>query len=118
MSFNTELFVALKTLVSNRVYPKVGPVGVARPYITYQRVGGQSINFLDPTLPSKRNARYRLRVWGDTAEQVDAMALMVETTLRLSPILQATVLGEPVDEYEVDTKLHGTHQDFSLWMDL
>ena len=116
MSFNTELFAALKTLVNNRVYPKVGPVGVARPYITYARTGGASTNFVDPTLPGKRNGRYQVNVWADTTEQADALALQVESILRLSPTLQTTVLGEPVDIYEADTKLHGTRQSFSFWL--
>jgi hypothetical protein len=116
MSFNTELFAALKTLVSNRVHPKPGPAGVLRPYITYQRVGGRSINFVEPALPGKRNARYQVNVWADTAEQADALALQVESILRLSPTLQTTVLGEPTDTFEEDTKLHGTRQDFSFWM--
>lgn len=118
MSFNTEIFDALKGLVGNRVFPKRAPELTPLPYIIYQRAGGQPVNFVDPTLPSKRNARYQVNVWAKTTEEADQLSRQVENILRLRLTLQTSVLGEPVDVSEDDTKLNGTMQDFSFWIDV
>lgn len=116
MSLESTIFDALKTLVSNRVYPDVAPELVTRPYITYQQVGGQSVNFVDSaTVPSRKNARIQINTWADTRAAAAALARQVEDTLRAVSALQATVLAAPVAVYEQDTQLRGTHQDFSVW---
>lgn len=115
MSIEGDIFAALKGLVANRVFPDVAPETTARPYIVYQQVGGAAVNFLDPTAPSKKNGRFQVSVWADTRSQAAALARQVEDTLRVDPNLQATVLGAPVGVYEADTKLRGSHQDFSFW---
>ena len=116
MSADTLIFAALKALVGNRVYPLLAPEDVARPYIVYQQVGGQSLNFLDATVPSKKNARIQVAIWGDTRADVAELAGQVEDTLRLAAGLQTTVLGQPVASVDPDTRLHGSRQDFSLWI--
>lgn len=115
MSIDTLIFDAIKGLISNRVYPDVAPELATRPYITYQQVGGDAVNFLESTIPSKANARVQVTVWGDTRAQVAALAKQVEDAIRTTIALQATVLGAPVAIYEPDTKLRGTRQDFSVW---
>lgn len=115
MSLESSIFDALKSLVSNRVHPDVAPEQTVRPYITYQQVGGQSVNFLDTTLPSKKNARIQINVWGDTRLQVGTLSRQVEDALRGTAALQTSVLGAAVSLYEPETKLRGTRQDFSVW---
>lgn len=115
MSLETALFDALKGLVSNRVYPDVAPEGAARPYITYQQVGGAGVNFLDPTVPSKKNARIQVNVWADTRMAAGDLSRQVEDALRTTVALQTTVLSAAVALHEPETKLRGTRQDFSVW---
>jgi hypothetical protein len=116
MSVESEVFNALKGLVSNRVFPDVAPDLTPRPYITYQQVGGEAVNFLDHTLaPSKTNSRIQVNVWADTRAQAAALAKQVEDALRATVALQTTVIGEAIAIYEDDTKLRGTIQDFSFW---
>lgn len=115
MSVEAEIFNALKSLVSNRVYPDVAPSGVARPYVTYQQVGGGAINFVDVTVPSKKNGRFQINVWADTRLSASNLARQVEDTLRAVPSLQTTVLGAPFGVHEPETNLYGTVQDFSFW---
>jgi hypothetical protein len=117
MSAESIIFDTLRGLVGDRVFPDVGPEGVARPYITFQQVGGASINFIDAAIPSKRNGRFQLNVWADTRLQAATLARQVEDALRGVTALQTTVLGSPVADYEEDTKLYGAMQDFSLWTD-
>lgn len=115
MSIESQIFDALKGLVANRVYPDFAPEAVARPYIVYQQVGGEAVNFLDPTAPSKKNGRWQISVWATSREQAATLARQIEDLLRLTVALQATVLGAPIASYDPDTKLKGTHQDFSFW---
>lgn len=114
MSIESLLFSALKGLVGNRCYPDVAPDKTQRPYITYQQVGGQAINFVDGSDPGKRNARMQVNVWADSRAQASALAQQVESALRASA-LQTTVLGAAVATYEPETCLRGARQDFSLW---
>ena len=115
MSVESEIFDALKGLVANRVYPDVAPEVVTKPYIVYQQVGGSAVNFVDPTVPSKKNGRFQISVWGETRGSVSTLARQVENALRATASLQTTVLGAPVASYEVDTKLRGSRQDFGFW---
>ena len=116
MSIESILFNALKGLVANRVYPDVGPSGVVAPYLTWQQVGGQSINFLDTaTLPSKANGRYQVNTWAATRAEAVALAKQVENAVRATTSLQPTVLSQPVATTDEETGRKGYRQDFSLW---
>lgn len=115
MSVESTLFDALKTLVSNRVYPDIAPENATRPYITYQQVGGLPVNFVDTaTVPSKRNSRFQINVWADTRAAAATLAGQVETALR-GAAPHTTVLGAPVALFDLETRLRGTRQDFSFW---
>lgn len=115
MTTESLIFDALKTLVTNRVYPDIAPLGAVRPFLTYQQVGGESVNFMESTTPSKSNGRFQINVWADTRSAAALLAKQVTAAIRGTAALQATVLGEPVATYEEDTKLFGTRQDFSVW---
>lgn len=115
MSMESIIFAAIKDLVGNRVYPEVGPAGVGRPYITYQQVGGEPVNFIDSAVPSKKNARVQINVWSDGRPEAATIARQAEDALRAAP-LQTTVLGAFTSTYEPTPKLYGTMQDFSFWI--
>lgn len=117
MTLEATIYDALKSLASGRVYRDRAPQTVtALPRITFVRVGGVSINFLDSaTLPSKRNARVQVNVWDATRDGANALALQVDNALRAYLSLQTEVLGEPVSLAVDDQELYGTMQDFSVW---
>lgn len=114
MTVEADLFTALRGLVSDRVYPDVGPEGVARPYITYQQVGGNAFVYVEGTLPNTKNGRIQFDVWADTRMAASALALQVESALVAIPALQVEPLGAYVSTREPDTGLYGTMQDFSI----
>lgn len=116
MSAESSIFSALSSLVSNRAYPDVAPDAVVKPYLVFQQVGGRAVQFMSAAVPSKKNSRIQVSVWGDTRAQVSALAVQVEDALRGVAALQTTVLGAPVAVYEADTKLRGSQQDFSIWI--
>ncbi len=115
MTVESQIFNALKTLVSERVYPDVAPDQPVLPYITYQGVGGSAINFIDGDLPGKRNARIQVTIWASTRLEASALAEQAEDAMRTVTALQTTVLGAAVSDYEEETKLYGSRQDFSVW---
>lgn len=116
MSLESDLFDAVKALVGNRVYPDAAPFGAARPYITYQQVGGEAANYLESALVGKRNARMQVNCWSDTRLATMALARAAEDALVTSS-LRAYVLGAPVSEHEdeMSPPLFGARQDFSIW---
>jgi hypothetical protein len=115
MTVEADIFNRLKALVSNRVYPDVAPEGALKPYITYQQVGGEGVNFMENAVPSKKNGRFQFNVWATTRAEAASLSRQVEDSLVTSPVLLATVMGAPVATYEEDTKLYGTRQDFGIW---
>lgn len=114
MSLESQLYDALKGLVANRVFPDVAP-DAALPYITYQQVGGEAINFTDGTMPDRSNARVQINVWAATRLEASQIGAAVESAVRAAAALQPTVLSARVALYDADTKSRGTMQDFSLW---
>lgn len=115
MSVESIIFNALRGLVSDRVFPDVAPEETARPYITFQQVGGEAVNFVDAGVPSMKNGRWQINVWADSRLDAAPLARQVEDTLRGISALQTTVLGAAIARYDEETKLRGTSQDFSFW---
>lgn len=114
MSLESQIFDALKGLVAQRVFPDVAP-DEALPYITYQQIGGQAINFTDGTTPNRSNARMQINVWAATRLAASDLGAQVETAIRALADLQPMVLSARVSLYDPDTKARGTMQDFNLW---
>lgn len=115
MSVDTQIFAALSSLAGGRVFPDVAPEVTVRPYLTYQQVGGDALNYLEATVPGKRNARIQINAWADTRLAASELSEQAEDALRLAAGLQAEVLGARVSIYEEDTRLRGARQDFSVW---
>jgi hypothetical protein len=115
MSLESDIFDAIKGLVGNRVYPDLAPDKVAKPYVVYQQVGGFGVNFMDSTIPSKKNARIQISVWSGKRDEVATLARSIEDALRATASLQATVLSAAVAVVDGETKLRGSQQDFSVW---
>lgn len=116
MTVEADLFNALSGLVpSTRVYPDVAPQGSAKPYITFQQVGGQAVNMLASVVVGKRNARFQVNCWDTNRLSVANLARQVEDAIASSTTLRGFVLGAMTAIFEEDLLLYGTRQDFSIW---
>lgn len=115
MSLEAELREILSPLVTNRIFPDVAQIGTQKPYITYQQVGGQPVNFLESTPPGRHNARMQINCWAQNREAANKLAHDAENLLLLNRRIQASVLNSLVSTYEEDLVLYGTIQDFSIW---
>lgn len=118
MTIEKDIFDALKTLVSNRVYPDVNDAPtVTTPYIVYQEIGGEDPVFLEQAEPSKENGRFQVVYWATTRAVSKALAKQGETAMTMSTTFQAKPIGGKTSVIDDDTKLRGTRQDFTVWSD-
>lgn len=115
MIVEKQIFQALQALVDGRVYPDMAPAGSTRPYIVYQQVGGATLNFLDHTIPSKRNSWMQVCAWAEARIEASSLIEQVELVLRGTAGLQVSVQGASVSTYDDVTQLRGSRQDFSIW---
>jgi hypothetical protein len=116
MTVEADIFTALKGLVSNRVYPDLNDAQtVTTPYIVYQEISGEVVNFMEAAVASKKNGRFQIACWATTRAASKALALQVESAMVLASTFQAKPIGGQTSVYDEDTKLRGTRQDFSVW---
>ncbi|MDR5801201.1 DUF3168 domain-containing protein [Caballeronia sp. LZ001] len=112
-SAESIVYTATRGLVADRVYPDVAPASVAKPYITYQAVGGVDETTFDG-LNEQQNQRMQVNVWATTRAAAGALMQQVLQALTAAPV-RGTPIGSPVSEYEDDTKLYGSRLDISIW---
>jgi hypothetical protein len=106
---------ALSGFADGHVYATVADPAIA-PYIVYHQVGGDAVNYVEPAVPNLQNARIQINVWAKRRMEASALAQEVENAMRLAAGLQTKVLGAKLWTYDPETKLHGTTQDFSIWV--
>lgn len=117
MTVESDIYNSVKSLVANRVYPDVAPVGTTMPYITYQQVGGDAVSFLERAMPSKKHGEFQLNVWCATRAEAAALILQIESALVLSTAFQAEAKMAPIAGYSEEANTYGYLQHFSIWSD-
>lgn len=116
MTIEADLFALLQAQCP-RTYPDVAPVATAMPYVTYQAIGGQSVNPLGRELPAKRNTMVQINVWADSRMACNALMRQIEDALRLTTVFTARPQAEPISDYDDDMQRYGAMQDFTIWAD-
>lgn len=114
MTIEEQVGPILQALVGGRAYPDVAPQGEQPPYITFQDVGGEPLNYLTGESPGKTNARMQISVWARTRVEASKIGAQVEDALRAASALQPEVLTGRLAAYDEATTYRGTMQDFSL----
>ncbi|MEM5384140.1 DUF3168 domain-containing protein [Paraburkholderia phymatum] len=117
MTVKESIFALLSPLVDGRVFPVVAPFETPRPYVTYQRIGGNVISPLAKEVPDKQNGFFQVTVWADRPKDADALALQIESVFITAVVFNAKPMAAPIDRSEPDLKLYGSQQDFSIWSD-
>ncbi len=115
MTVESDIYTALKGLVSNRCFPDVAPISTVRPYITYTQIGGEALTFIGAEVPSKKHGRFQINVWADTRASASSVMLEVESAMTLDTAFQAKPIGAASSDYDHDMTLYGSMQDFSVW---
>ena len=97
-----------------RVFPDVAPSGTAKPFCTWQGIGGESLIFLDNTLADKRNTLLQVSVFSTTRLESLALIRQIEPAMLASAAFTATPQGEPINTHETDTQLYGCIQRYEI----
>lgn len=116
MTLEEQLTALLRT-VCPRVYCDFAPTDTARPYLTFQQIGGESPTFIDNTVPSKENAEVQVNVWSDSRLEAKATIKQIETALIEATAVQARPVSASRSDFDADMKRYGATQDFSIWAD-
>lgn len=116
MSIEATLTALLNPICGNRVYWDTLDEGyvIAAPVLICQQVGGEAFWYVDDTMPSHKNARIQITVWGQRRKEVNTLARLVEKTI-CEAHLTAKPVGAFVSDYEEPLKLFGTRQQFDIW---
>jgi hypothetical protein len=112
----TDLVALLKTLCP-RVQPMTADLSTARPFVTYQHIGGQSLRYMDNTAADKRWTLIQINVWAGTSAEGLTLIRAIEEALCASNAFTAEPQGEPIAEHEPELRLYGFMQDFSVLAD-
>ena len=118
MTVESDIYNALKGLVSNRCYPDFAPIGTVRPFITYEQTGGEVVSYIEGiTLPNTKNGRFEIGVFADSRASCASIALQVETAMAASTAFQAEALHAPISDYASEVQIYSSIQNFSVWSD-
>lgn len=114
MTMESDLSTLLKTPCP-RVFPDVAPASTARPYITWQGIGGATARYTENTAASKRNTLVQINAWSATRAEALTLIRQIEEALCASTAFVVDPQGEALSTYEEDTQLYGCIQRFSIW---
>lgn len=116
MSLESKLFTELAALCP-RVFPDVAPAGTARPYVTYQQIGGDPSFYVEGQVMAKVSAYMQINVWHESRQQANTLMRQIEAALLQSTAFQAEPQGGLIAGFEEDTETRSAQQDFSIWAD-
>lgn len=114
MSLESDLVTRLQT-VCTRVYPDFAPPTTPRPYVTYQRIGGDALNYIDNAIPTTRHASVQVNVWADTRLSATTLIGQIEDALRTASAFTARPQSAALDDYDADVPVYSTLMDFDIW---
>ena len=115
MTAEEHVHSTLAHLAGGRIFPDIAELNTAKPYITYQAVGGEPMNFLSGDRPSKQRVRIQVNVWSERRIEASEIGMLVEDAQRSATALQVEVASGRVATYDEETNLRGTMQDFTLF---
>lgn len=116
MTVEADITTALLA-VCPRVAPDVAPFGTARPYITWQFIGGRTLRWLNGAPADKRHTLLQVNVWSERRSEALALARLAEAALcdAAAPFVGRPE-GEPIADIadDIEPPLYGARQDFSI----
>lgn len=113
MTMETNLY-ALLAGVCPRAFPDVAPTSTAKPYVTFQAIGGESLRFLDNSAADKRNTKVQINVFAATRLESITLIRAIEDALCASAAFIARPEAEPMHDYDLDMLTYQAMQDFSI----
>jgi hypothetical protein len=121
MTFEADLKTHLQAdasiaaAVLDRIYPLTAPQGVAKPYITYQRITGTPTNDLDGLDGSLIDIRCQIDVYAASFDACRVLSEFVRIRLQTAAASFAALTNFDQDFFEDDVRLYRTALDCSFW---
>jgi hypothetical protein len=119
MTFEADLEALVKgaaPALGNRVFPDFAPVKTARPYSTFQQIGGQVLNQVANVAPGVRNAMVQITVWAKTRNEALEIMRAIEAAVCASNTFKAArPIAAAVADYDAEIPVYGCRQDFTFW---
>ena len=116
MTLEEKLVMLLKA-ICQRTFPDYAPTDTARPYVTWQQIGGDVVDFVDSAIPSKENALIQINVWSDRRAEAKDLIKQIEAALITAAVFQARPAGAAASDADPDMARYCSRQDFSIWAD-
>lgn len=114
MALESDL-MGLLLLDCQRVHIHAAPANTKTPYVTWQHIGGDPLDFLDNTTADKRNAQIQINVWHATPLLAFELIQSIEARLRsATAIFIARPLSEPVSNFDDSEVSCGYLQTYSI----
>ena len=113
MSLEADVTTTLLTQCP-RVFPGTAPVATARPFVTWDHVGGDPLRYVDGTAADKRMANLQITVWADRKAEGMALMLAIETALCSAGAYTASPVGGFAGGFEHDADLYRHLQEFQI----
>lgn len=116
MTIESDVHAAIAT-VCPRVFPVLAKVGVQRPYVTVQNIGGQPLYWLDRSASDKRMVRLFVKSWANSKPEALALARQIEAAMMAATAFTARVESELLDDVETDGEpwLYSELQEFVVF---
>lgn len=114
MALEDDLVYVLKSKCP-RIHVGAAPFGTAMPYVTWQHIGGDPIDFLDNSVGDKRNAQIQVNTWASTPLQAFSLMQEIEGALR-SAVTRfiARPLSQPIGAYDDADEISGYLQSYTI----
>lgn len=115
MALESDLMAVLLA-VCPRVVVGTAPYGTTMPYVTWQHIGGDPLEWLDNTVADKRNVQIQINTWDSTPLKAFALMQTIEAALRAAmPQLIARPVSEPIGAYGDGDETPGYLQTYTIW---
>lgn len=115
MSLETDFSAVLLTKCP-RVTPGTSALNSARPFITWDHIGGDPLRYVDGTASTDVLALLQVRTWANTRAESLALARQIEDALCASTAMSARPISLPFCDVEdaVEPPLYYAQQEFEV----
>ena len=114
MTLQADLTAVLKTACP-RVFTDFAPSGTARPFVTFQLMGGRALGWLDRSAADKRHSLVQIDVWSEKRSETTALIQQIEAAMRAATAFKAWPNAEPLSDNQDELGWYGALQDFSIY---
>jgi len=114
MTFEADLKDTI-TPVCSRVFAGYAPVATARPYVTWQQIGGNVINPIGNEVPGLRHAEIQINVWADSNRVAMETIRDIEDAMRVASAFTSRPIANAMTSFDADVPVFSANQDFYCW---